>query len=50
MNEFKSFKQNSKLISIEHNGMNNRVRKHFEDLEYLYNSDILYFFITFQCY
>ena len=33
-NEFKSIKQYSKLISIEHTGMK-QVAWHFEDLEYL---------------
>ena len=34
MNEIKSNKKNSKLISIEHTGMNQEAQ-HFEDLEYL---------------
>ena len=34
MNEIKSIKQYSKLISIELSGMN-KVARHFEDLEYL---------------
>ena len=34
MNEIKSIKQYSKLISIEHTGMN-QIVWHFEDLEYL---------------
>ena len=34
MNEIKPINQYSKLISIEHNGMN-KVARHFEDLEYL---------------
>ena len=39
MNEIKSIKQYSKLISIEHTGMDDhtdhQVDRHFEDLEYL---------------
>ena len=34
MNEIKSIKQYSKLISIEHTGMDDK-NGHFEDLEYL---------------
>ena len=41
MNEIKSIKQYSKLISIEHTGMNQAVW-HFEDLEYLNNINIQY--------
>ena len=46
MNEIKSIKQYSKLISIEHSGMNDQthhqVDRHFEDLEYLNTSNIQY--------
>ena len=41
MNEIKSNKQYSKLISIEHPGMN-EVYRHFEDLEYLNTINIQY--------
>ena len=41
MNETKSIKQNSKLISIEHSRMN-QVARHFEDLEYLNTINIQY--------
>ena len=41
MNEIKSIKQYSKLISIEHTGMN-EVDWHFEDLEYLNTINIQY--------
>ena len=41
MNEIKSIKQYSKLISIGHNGMN-QVDWHFEDLEYLNTINIQY--------
>ena len=37
----KSIKQYSKLISIEHSGMN-KVDRHFEDLEYLNTINIQY--------
>ena len=44
-NEIKSIKQYSKLISIEHTGMDDynqdRIR-HFEDLEYLNTINIQY--------
>ena len=46
MNEIKSIKQYSKLISIEHSGMddptNYQVVWHFEDLEYLNTINIQY--------
>ena len=46
MNEIKSIKQYSKLISIEHTGMddptNHQVDWHFEDLEYLNTINIRY--------
>ena len=38
----KSINQYSKLISIEHSGMNNQVAQHFEDLEYLNTINIQY--------
>ena len=41
MNEIKSIKQYSKLISIEHTGMK-QVAWHFEDLEYLNTINIQY--------
>ena len=41
MNEIKSSKQYSKLISIEHTGMN-EVDKHVEDLGYLNIINIQY--------
>ena len=41
MNEIKSIKQYSKLISIEHTRMN-KVARHFEDLEYLKAINIQY--------
>ena len=41
MNEIKSIKQYSKLISIELSGMN-QVARHFEDLEYLNTINIQY--------
>ena len=41
MNEIKSIKQYSKLISIEHTGMT-KVDWHFEDLEYLNTINIQY--------
>ena len=41
MNEIESIKQYSKLISIEHTGMNH-VAWHFEDLEYLNTINIQY--------
>ena len=41
MNEIKSIKQYSKLISIELSGMN-EVDQHFEDLEYLITINIQY--------
>ena len=41
MNEIKSIKQYSKLISIEHTGMT-KVDRHFEDLEYLNTINIQY--------
>ena len=42
MNEIKSIKQYSKLISIELSRMNNRVDQHFEDLEYLNTINVQY--------
>ena len=46
MNEIKSINQYSKLISIEHTGMddakNHPVDRQFEDLEYLNNINIQY--------
>ena len=45
MNEIKSIKQYSKLISIEHTGMddhNRQENKLFEDLEYLYMINFQY--------
>ena len=45
MNEIKSINQYSKLISIEHTGMddhNRQENKLFEDLEYLNNINIQY--------
>ena len=45
MNEIKSIKQYSKLISIEHTGMDDANQKgigHFEDLEYLNTINIQY--------
>ena len=42
MNEIKSIKQYSKLISIEHTRMNHQVARHFEDLEYLNTINIQY--------
>ena len=42
MNEIKSIKQYSKLISIEHDRMNYKVAQHFEDLEYLNTINIQY--------
>ena len=42
MNEIKSNNQYSKLISIEHTGMNNKVGQYFEDLEYLNTINIQY--------
>ena len=47
MNQIKSIKLYSKLISIEHNGMNNQVARHFEDLEYLNTINIQYAEILF---
>ena len=41
MNQIKSIKLYSKLISIEHVGMN-QVDRHFEDLEYLNTINIQY--------
>ena len=41
MNQIKSIKLYSKLISIEHGGMN-QVAWHFEDLEYLNTINIQY--------
>ena len=41
MNQVKSIKLYSKLISIEHIGMN-EVDQHFEDLEYLNTINIQY--------
>ena len=41
MNEIKSIKQYSKLISIEHTGMN-YIDRQFEDLEYLNSINIPY--------
>ena len=41
MNQIKSIKLCSKLISIEHVGMN-QVDQHFEDLEYLNTINIQY--------
>ena len=41
MNEIKSIKQDSKLISIVLSGMN-KVARHFEDLEYLNTINIQY--------
>ena len=41
MNEIKSIKQYSKLISIEHSQMN-MIDRLFEDLEYLNNINIQY--------
>ena len=41
MNQIKSNKQYSKLISIEHIGMK-QVAQHFEDLEYLNTINIQY--------
>lgn len=41
MNQIKSIKQFSKLISIEHTRMN-EVDRHFEDLEYLNTINIQY--------
>ena len=41
MNEIKSIKQYSKLLSIELSGMN-QVGQHFEDLEYLNKINIQY--------
>ena len=41
MNEIKSIKQYSKLISIEHTGMNEKDRQ-IEDLEYLNTINIQY--------
>ena len=41
MNEIKSIKQYSKLISIEHSGMK-QADWHFEDLEYLNTINIQY--------
>ena len=42
MNETKSIKQYSKLISIEHSRMNHQVVQRFEDLEYLNTINIQY--------
>ena len=46
MNEIKSIEQYSKLISIEHTGMddqtNHQVVRHFEDLEYLNTINMQY--------
>ena len=42
MNEIKSIKQYSKLISIELPGMDHKVAWHFEDLEYLNTINIQY--------
>ena len=42
MNEIKLIKQYSKLISIEHSGMNHQVVLQFEDLEYLNTINIQY--------
>ena len=42
MNETKSIKQYSKLISIEHTRMNHQVVQRFEDLEYLNAMNIQY--------
>ena len=47
MNEIKSIKQYSKLISIENTGMN-KVARHFEDLEYLNTINIQYSEILFN--
>ena len=41
MNQIKSIKQYSKLISIEHTRMT-QVARHFEDLEYLNTINIQY--------
>ena len=43
MNEIKSIKQYSILISFEHTRMNRKVVRHFEDSEYLDQIDIQYF-------
>ena len=46
MNEIKSIKQYSKLISIEHSRMDHhtkhQVARHFEDLEYLNTINVQY--------
>ena len=46
MNEIKSIKQYSKLISIEHTRMDDnqtfQVARHFEDLEYLNTINVQY--------
>ena len=43
MNEIKSIKQYSILISTEHTRMNGKLNQHFEDSEYLDQINIQYF-------